>query len=104
MLCVDIPQTYAVLTDPMNMVEVLLKNQKLTHEPNPVARWCFGNTSVAKNGNAQIKYVKEHKGRSVVRTKRIDLIAALVIAMARAKFYVSKVDLSAAILSDDWGM
>jgi phage terminase large subunit-like protein len=104
MLCVDIPQTYAVLTDPMNMVEVLLKNQKLTHEPNPVARWCFGNTSVAKNGNAQINYVKEHKGRSVVRTKRIDLIAALVIAMARAKFYVSKVDLSAAILSDDWGM
>jgi phage terminase large subunit-like protein len=61
----------------------------LTHEPHSVARWCFGNASVAKNGNAQMKLVKEHRGKSIVRTKRIDLIVAWVNAMARAKVYKS---------------
>jgi phage terminase large subunit-like protein len=108
-LCVDIPQTFASLTDPMNMIEVLLKGKQqdeqtddatiaeqpaivvasamLTHEDNPVARWCFGNTSIAKNGNAQIKFVKERRGKNLDRSKRIDLTAAWVIAMSRAKFY-----------------
>lgn len=111
--CVDIPQTFVSLTDPMNQVEVLLKKQagwvelepvgedpaqaptshllqgRLTHEANPVARWCFGNTSIAKNGQGYIKFVKEYKGKTPDRTKRIDLIAALVDAMARARFYGS---------------
>lgn len=106
LMCVDIPQQYATLTDPMNHVEVLMKHKEkivlesgeemdvhmpqLTHEANPVARWCFGNTAIAKNGNAQIKYVKEHKGRSLDRTKRIDLTVAMVCAMARAKFHPKK--------------
>jgi phage terminase large subunit-like protein len=99
--CVDIPQQFATLTDPMNQVEVLLRQKNkfededgqiceepaLTHEAHPVARWCFGNTSIVKNGNAQIKYVKQHKGKSLDRTKRIDLTVAWVCAMARAKFY-----------------
>lgn len=104
MICVDVPQHYSELTDPMNLIEVLLSERKMTHEANPVARWCFGNTSIATNGNAQKKFVKEHKGKSVVRTKRIDLTAAWVIGMARAKTYVGKVDLSAAILAEEWGM
>lgn len=100
--CVDIPQTYMALTDPMNQVEVLLKQRNkyiddagefelpaLTHEAHPVARWCFGNTSISKNGNAQIKMVKQHKGRGLDRTKRIDLTVAWVCAMARARFYES---------------
>jgi phage terminase large subunit-like protein len=92
----DVPQQYTTLTDPMNMIDVLL-NQKitvedvevpaLTHEASPVARWCFGNTSIAKNGNAQIKYVKERRGKHLDRSKRIDLTTAWVCAMARAKFY-----------------
>jgi len=84
---VDVPQQYATLTDPMNQIEVYLRNHQLSHEANPVARWCFGNTSISKNGNAQIKYVKERKGRNVDRTKRIDLTAALVCAMVRGRFY-----------------
>lgn len=82
----------------------LMLKAGLTHENNLVARWCFGNASIAKNGNAEIKLVKEHKGRSVDRTKRIDLMTALVNAMARAQFYKPKVDLSEIILDEDWGM
>lgn len=85
--CVPMAQTFQNLTDPMNLVETLLSQRKMTHEPHPVARWCFGNTSIAKNGQGYIKFVKETKGGSVVRTKRIDLIAAWVNAMARAKNY-----------------
>jgi phage terminase large subunit-like protein len=76
----------------------------MTHENNKVARWCFGNTSIAKNGQGFIKYVKEHKGKSVVRTKRIDTTAAWITAMARARYYASAIDLSAMILDPNWGM
>jgi len=121
-VCVDIPQTYLSLSDPLNVTEILLKGRppakdeqpallqgnlilgRMTHEPNPAARWCFGNTAVAQNGQGYIKFVKEHKGKSVIRTKRIDLVAAWIDAMARARFYKGSIDLSAQILSDDWGM
>jgi phage terminase large subunit-like protein len=84
---VDVPQTYAVMTDPINFFEELLKSGRLTHEPNPVARWCFGNASIVKNGNAQKKFVKEHKGKSLDRTKRIDLMIAAVNAIVRGRYY-----------------
>ena len=69
-----------------------------------MARWCFGNTAIAQNGQGFIKFVKEHKGKSVLRTKRIDLVAAWINAMARARFYAGSVDISAQILDEDWGM
>ncbi len=110
-------QSYQYLTDPMNYLDILLRQKRtvitengqsvqlpaLTHEPHPVARWCFGNTSIHKNGNAQIKYVKESKGRSTDRTKRIDLTVAWVLAMSRAMQYSNSQDLSN-ILGPDWGM
>jgi phage terminase large subunit-like protein len=86
------------------MVQGEMLMGRMTHEANPVARWCFGNTSIAKNGQGFIKFVKEHKGKTVDRTKRIDLTAAWINAMARARFYKGSLDLSAAILSEDWGM
>lgn len=104
LMVVSVPQTFINLTDAMNQAEVLLKEKKLTHENNLAARWAFGNTAIAKNGAGLIKYVKEHKGQAIVRTKRIDPIAAWITAMCRARFYKGSVDLSAQILSDDWGM
>lgn len=84
---VDVPQTYSIMTDPINFYEELLKSGRLSHEANPVARWCFGNTSIVKNGNAQKKFVKEHRGRSLDRTKRIDLTIASVNALVRGRYY-----------------
>lgn len=105
---VDVPQTFAQLTDPLNQTEILLKGTppeagiktvsgnllkgQMTHEANLVARWCFGNTAIATNGQGFIKYVKEHKGKSVVRTKRIDTTAAWITGMARARFYKSNMN------------
>jgi phage terminase large subunit-like protein len=117
---VDVPQTFVSLSDPLNQTEILLKAKdpdpgvqvvsgnmltgRMTHENNLVARWCFGNTGISTNGQGYKKYVKEHKGRSVVRTKRIDTTAAWITAMARARFYKGSVDLSEAILNPNWGM
>lgn len=99
LVCTDVPQQYATLTDPMNQLEILLRTHQMSHESNAVARWCFGNTSIAKNGNAQIKYVKERRGRSLDRTKRIDLTAAWVCAMTRARFYGEKNNVIRPVLS-----
>lgn len=120
LVCVDVPQTFVVLTDALNQTEILLKGKapdpevqtvngnlltgRMTHETNSVAQWCFGNTSIAVNGQGFKKYVKEHKGRSVVRTKRIDTTAAWITGMTRARFHQASVDLSAKILGDNWGM
>lgn len=85
--CTPLAQTYTNLTDPMNVIEEKLGNATMTHEVNPLAAWCFGNTSVSQNGQGYKKYVKQTKGAGVIRTKRIDPTAAWVIAMARAKTY-----------------
>ena len=101
---VDIPQTFMSLTFPMNEIERLLRSGLMTHENNLVARWAFGNTSIAKNGSGFIKPVKETKGKSSIRTKRIDPIVAWACAMARAGLFQGPVDISAQILDDEWGM
>ena len=84
-----VPQTFVNMADPMILIETLLRKGELTHEPDLLARWTFGNASIAKNGSGLIKLVKEHKGKSVVRTKRVDPMAALITAMCRARFYKS---------------
>lgn len=85
--CVTVPQTFAVMTDPINNAEVFLNDGSLTHEANPVARWCFGNAAIAVNGSGLKKLVKESKGKTVMRTKRIDLVVAMITGLARAKSY-----------------
>ncbi len=99
---VDVPQTYATMTDPINFFEELLKSGRLSHEPNPVARWCFGNASIVKNGNAQKKFVKEHKGKGLDRTKRIDLMIAAVNAIVRGRYF--PVEKENEKLPVGWGM
>jgi phage terminase large subunit-like protein len=101
---VDIPQTFLNMTTPIDAMEKLFRDGKISHLDDKVARWAFGNASIAKNGNGNMKFVKEHKGKSVVRTKRIDPIVALANAMSRAVNYKGNIDLSEEILSDDWGM
>ena len=101
---VDIPQTYASMTNPMNEIERLLGLGQITHENNLVARWAFGNASISQNGSGFKKLVKETRGRGIIRTKRIDPIVAWVNAMSRAVLFQGPVDISEQILRDDWGM
>ena len=72
---VEVPQTIAGLSPGMKEMERLFRIKKLTHEKNPVARWCFGNINVSFDGNENMKPMK-NKSKD-----RIDLIMALIISM-----------------------
>jgi phage terminase large subunit-like protein len=81
---IEIPQNMKNMSPAMKEVERLLRTHQMTHDKNPVARWCFGNVNIAIDGNENIKPMK-NKSRD-----RIDITVALINAMSRA-FNVEKV-------------
>jgi phage terminase large subunit-like protein len=78
---VEIPQTMAQMSPAMKTIERLMKSGQMTHEANPLARWCWGNVVVAVDGNENIKPMKN---RSM---DRIDLTVALINSMATALLF-----------------
>lgn len=81
---VEIPQNMSGMSPAMKEIEILMKSDKLTHEKNPVARWCWGNVVIAFDGNENIKPMK-NKSR-----ERIDLTVAFINAMATAIIFEEK--------------
>ena len=77
-IVVGVDQTMKEMSPAMKEIERLLKTGQLTHNGNPVARWCFGNIVIAVDGNENIKPMK-NKSKD-----RIDLIVALINAMSQA--------------------
>lgn len=75
---IEVPQTIAGLSPGMKEIERLLRSGELTHEDHPVARWCFGNISVAMDGNENLKPMKNKSA------DRIDVIVAMINAMSIA--------------------
>lgn len=78
MECIEVPQNMANMSPAMKEIERLMKSGIMTHENNPVARWCWGNVAIAVDGNGNIKPMKN---KSV---ERIDVIVAMINAMAIA--------------------
>lgn len=78
---IEIPQNMKTMSPAMKAIERLMKSGYLSHENNPVARWCWGNVVIATDGNENIKPMK-NKSR-----ERIDLTVALINAMATAIIY-----------------
>lgn len=78
---IEMPQTMKNMSPAMKTIERLMKSGHLTHEKNPVARWCWGNVVVAVDGNENIKPMKNRS------TERIDLTVALINAMATAMLF-----------------
>lgn len=78
---VEIPQNMKHMSPAMKMIEQLMKRGLMSHEKNPLARWCWGNVVVATDGNENIKPMKNKS------TERIDLTVALINAMATAMLF-----------------
>ena len=74
----EVPQNMANMSPAMKEQERLMRIGKYTHEYNPAARFCFGNTNIAVDGNGNIKPMKN---KSI---ERIDIAVAGIIAMAVA--------------------
>ena len=75
---VEIPQTMAGMSCGMSEIERMMRTGELTHGKNPVARWSFGNTRIAVDGNNNTKPLKN---KSI---ERIDPTVALINVMAGA--------------------
>lgn len=82
----EIGQNMKQMSPAMKMIERLMKSGQMTHEKNPLARWCWGNTVVAIDGNENIKPMKN---KSV---ERIDLTVALINAMATAMLFEEDIE------------
>lgn len=78
---VEIAQNMKNMSPAMKLIEQLMKASRMTHEANPVARWCWGNVVVAMDGNENIKPMKNKS------KERIDLTVALINAMATAMLF-----------------
>lgn len=94
---VEIPQTVRYLSPAMKDLETLFLNQEIVHAVHPAARYCFNAIRVYTDGNENKKPMKNRS------TGRIDIIVALIIAMAAAQTDDS-VNLDDHILSEDWGI
>lgn len=95
--CVEITQDMKRLSPAMKRIDTLLRTAGMTHEAHPPARWCFGNTRVAVDGNENIKPMKNRS------PDRIDIAVAWIIAVATAMTDIGD-DLNDYIMSDDWGL
>ena len=77
--CIEIPQTWNHLSEPMNLVLTALRTGKLRHGNNPLLRWQFSNTAAqpSKFDPDSVRPFKAHK------TGRIDNVVALIMALSR---------------------
>lgn len=82
---IEIPQTISGMAPGMSELERRFKADEISHQPNPLGRYCFDSVVVAPDGNENIKPMKnKSKGR-------IDPICALTnAASAAVKLWQSK--------------
>lgn len=75
---VAISQTMGNMGPPSTELESLLKQKRIRHGGDPVARWCIGGCAVDPDRNENIRPIKRKS------TTRIDPIVAMVMALGRA--------------------
>lgn len=78
---VEIAQDMKNMSPAMKLIEQFMKRGLMTHEANPLARWCWGNIAIAVDGNENIKPIKNKS------KERIDMIVSLINAMATASMF-----------------
>jgi len=79
--CVAIAQSYKELTEPINNVEILIRNGELKHFDNPVLKWMFTNCRVEKDHKENVKIVKDNPKSP----RKIDGIITLIMSYKLSK-------------------
>lgn len=98
---VEIRQGMRTLSEPTKLFRELVAKRMIVHDGSPLLKWCLANAVTDTDHNENIKLSK----RNASDTKRIDLLSALINAMVRYQaLALSTRDLSASIMSDEWGM
>lgn len=98
---IEIYQTCGALSEGTKKFREIVLQGNFFYEENPVFDWCLGNAIEIKNNFGDIKLSKKHKDD----TQRIDPVAAIMNAMARAvKHEPPKKDINEKILSEGWSL
>lgn len=95
---VDIPQSITGLTEATKKFREMVYNGKMYHVDDHLLRWSVNNAVTQEDLNENIKLSKSKS------KDRIDPLASIVNAFARAMFDDLAVDLNEYILSDDWSL
>lgn len=99
MQVIEIAQNVAGMSPAMKEIEYKLRSGEMSHELQPVARWCFGNVKVHLDGNENMKPMKDKS------TGRIDITVAWINAMATAMVgETTFIDRNEIIGSEEWGL
>ncbi|WP_235206843.1 terminase large subunit [Paenibacillus tyrfis] len=77
---VEIRQGVQTLSEPTKFFRELVLTGNIVHDGSPLLTWCLSNAVELIDNNGNIKLSKKHKDDS----QRIDLIAAIINALARA--------------------
>lgn len=76
---VEIPQTFAQLNEPTEMLKHLILERKLVWNGNPALRWCLANAYLMTDSGERHRLNKKTKDDS----QRIDLASAIICALCR---------------------
>lgn len=95
---VDIPQSITGLTEATKKFREMVYNGKMHHLDDHLLRWSVNNAITQEDLNENIKLSKSKS------KDRIDPLASIINAFARAMFDDLAVDLNEYILSDDWSL
>lgn len=75
---VEVPQTLKHMSEPTKRLDQLVLQRKISHDGNPVLRWCASNVVVYVDPNENLRPTKKKS------TERIDGVVALINALSRA--------------------
>lgn len=78
---VEVRQGFLSLSAPSKLFEGLVRARRITHDGNPVLRWCVANAEVISDPAGNIKPVKP--GGDSRGSRRIDGVTATVTALSR---------------------
>ncbi len=98
--CVEIPQTCAGQNMAVKGFRELLLQGKIVIEENPLLMWCLANANEVLNNYALSKLNKKHKDDA----ERIDPVAAIMNALARAMVRRDNPTLADRIQQGVWSM
>ncbi|XAO13695.1 terminase large subunit [Terrisporobacter phage TPELB_ph1] len=97
LLCIEIPQTYASLSEPCKDFRAKVYAKEVKHVKNPVLTYCMSCAIEDKDRKENLKLYKDKKG-----SERIDAAVTCIIGHVRFKNLDKNVNNH--VLSEDWSL
>lgn len=97
LLCIEIPQTYASLSEPCKDFRAKVYAEEVKYIKNPVLTYCMSNAIEDKDRKENLKLYKDKKN-----SERID--AAVTCVIGHVRFMSMDKNINNHVLSDDWSL